>query len=203
MVVLPRWSLYVQGLLIAVAGLVGLVLGYAMGRGGASQRPGGEPAEPVPVLIEAKVVYVAAPGELANDGGAVLIALPAQRRPERTLSIAGLKPQDPPPATNAPAVRAIVDFGGLYERADAEGNVALRFPDQGVYFLLIISRHSRRPEQQPIDKQHLAEARRYFFLASELIGSWDYRWMPVTIGEHTRRLQCTFAPDGRAELLLD
>ncbi len=202
-IILPRWSLYFQGLVIAAAALAGLVLGYAMGRNAVGQHHGEKPRDPVPVPVEVKLLYFVAPGELADDAGAVFIALPAGRRPERTLSIAGLRPQDPPPAAESSAVRAIVQFGGVYERADAEGSVAALLPNRGRYYLLLISRHSRRPAEKPIDKQHLAQVRKYFFLASQLIGSWNYQWMPVTVTERTRRLQCTFGTDGTVETMIE
>ena len=110
------------------------------------------------------------------DAGAVIISLPAERLPQATLSIQGLRPRDPLPAAASEGVRKIEDFGAVYGRADDSGTFRMVFPEEGRYRVLLISRQTKRDADTDIDDLDLSEITRYFDRAADLVGPSKYRW---------------------------
>ena len=49
-------------------------------------------------------------------------------------------------------------------------------PDQGEYYILIISRNAARPQGTDPDEADLMEIGRYFTMPERLISRYQYRW---------------------------
>lgn len=178
MVLLRRQTLYVQAVVIAAVAAGGFAAGYFVGRGDArfEEQARREQAERVPSQVEGKLLYRPNAQTVAGDEGAVAIALPAGREPERVFSTFGIRPQDAPPRETDKALRAIVQFGGAYARADASGTYWLQVPDEGEYWILFISRHTNRPRGAEIEELAADQMKKYFYAPADLIGRANYRW---------------------------
>jgi hypothetical protein len=173
----PRRLIYLHATLLAI-GLAGAFgVGYWAGRN-ASSKADSSPAQASPIALDGRVTYRDAATELAGDNGAVVVAFPRARRPGRTEkpSLAGLGPLDPSPADNDPVIEAVAAQGGAYFRADSEGRFRLVLPQPGEYYLLFVSRHVTRPQNDDVRREHLAEMGEYFTGALELIGRQQYSW---------------------------
>ncbi len=178
MILYPRRTLYVQGLLFVILAVVAFGSGYFIGRGDANyqEQIRQEEAAKELVWVEGQLVYKPGTGRLVGDENAVIIALREGKLPEKKMKIDGIRPRDPP-LENHSTIRTIREkLDGAYVRADASGVFAMAVPDQGKYWLLIISAHAERPKQDDIDEVDLAEMDKYFTLPDHLIGRYEYRW---------------------------
>ena len=182
-ILLPRWVLYVQGLLLLALFAVGFGSGYLIGRGGSANKESEEQAAKERILIQGNLAYDPGTGRLAGDENAVIIALPRGKFPESKISFQGLRPRDAAAESNK-SLRAIHELGGEYARADASGDVSMVVPDRGKYHLLIISSHAVRPEGSDPDQVELIEMGPYFNSAKTLIGRRKYRWILREITRH-------------------
>jgi hypothetical protein len=179
MILYRRSTLYVHGLLFVLLAGGAFAGGYFVGRGDATVRleeTRQEKEANERVLLEGKLYYNTGAGEMAGDSGAVIIALPAEKHPQTTLSIQGLRPRDPLPAEDDKCVQAIEDLGGGCARAGDSGAFALVLPEEGAYWLLLVSHQTTRNEETFVDELELKEIRRYFHLAEDLIGRYKHRW---------------------------
>lgn len=200
LIVYRRHTLYMQGVLFLVLGAIAFGAGYFVGRGDASfdLQVAREEATKERVLIEGKLVYSPAIGELAGDEDAVIIVLPEKKLPEHSLSIRGLRPQDPAPGENYQQVRKIEDLGGTYTRADASGVFSCVVPQQGKYYLLFISHHAARPEDSTIDELDLEQMKKYFGRADDLINRYKYSWKLQDLNVGSQPISHEFGRDGEA-----
>jgi len=180
-VAVPRSILYMQGVLLGLVALTSLLIGILVGRG----LSGGAPSEddgPQACLVTGEVALVAASGEASPDSGAVVLIVPRDMRPERQAKMVGLRPQDPPPASDHAGLQTLYGLGGDYARTDAAGRFQLRVPDRGHYFLLAISAHAGQDDrEQP--KATLAQIGRFFELTPKMFEGHAVRWQE----EHIRR----------------
>ncbi len=199
MILYPRRSLYLQAVLMLLLAAGAFACGYAIGRGDAAHRREivREEAARQSVLIDGKLVYNPGTGQIAGDADAVVIALPAEKRPEKGFSIHGIRPQDSPPAESHKTVRRIVEFGGAYARAAKSGNFDFLLPDQGAYRLLVISRHASREPGEDLDEVDLAEIQEYFPLAEQLLGRSKYRWSTERIENGFQSVEIDFGRTGQ------
>jgi hypothetical protein len=171
---ISRSVLYAQGILLGLVALGSFAIGVLVGLGttGSNSDTGGIPH---PCLISGMVAVQNDGGDTSADVGAVAVVVPRDVRPEQKADIVGLRPQDPPPGDSHAGLRAIRSVGGDYTRADEEGRFQLKVPDQGNYFLLVISASaSRRDGDQP--KTVLAQIGRFFQLTPDLFEGHAYRW---------------------------
>jgi hypothetical protein len=176
-VTLPRGLLYMQGALLGVVALVGFALGILVGAGTSSVTV---VDEPVPCVISGRIALRTQGDNTLVDHGAVAMVFPQGARPETKLEILGLRPRDPEPPQDHPAVLAIRNLGGDYARADQDGAFRLHLPDRGKYFLLIISANRRNSDPE-IPRPILAQIGRFFQLAPDLFAGYDYRWQEETV----------------------
>ena len=199
MILFPRRSLYVQGLLFLVLAAVAFAAGYFIGRGDANYefRAAEEGLAKQRMQISGKLVYDPGTGMFASDENAVIIALPADVLPETRLSPSGLRPQDRPPADTHRSVKAIVEFGGAYCRADASGDFSMVVPNMGTYRLLIVSCHTTRPKDAELDEAHLVEMEEYFSRVESLIGPKKYHWTSEEINTRFRPIEINFGQSGK------
>lgn len=181
-VALPRYVLYGQGVLLAGVALVALVLGIVIGR-----LSGSNVATPTSEVktcyLTGTVSYTSSGGDVSPDFGAVVIVVPQDRQPSRDakIPIEGLRPGDPLPQPDQPAIARLKAIGGDYTRADERGNFKLRVDRTGEYFVLVIGRNAPRKSTERPEGVHLAQMGRYFLPASELIGDQRYDWRMETI----------------------
>ncbi len=199
MILYPRKSLYLQAVLMLLLAVGAFACGYAIGRGDAAhhREVAREEAARESVLVDGKLVYNPGTGQIAGDVDAVVIALPAERWPQKGFSIQGIRPQDPKPAESHKGVRRIVEFGGAYVRAAKSGNFDFLLPDQGAYRLLVISRHAAREPGEDLDEVDLVEIQEYFPLAEQLIGRSKYRWSTEQIANGFKSVEIDFGRDGQ------
>ena len=178
LLLLSRRAVYaLAGLLLAVS-LFAFLAGYLIGRGRRSAAPGAAAdqtaAEVDPVALDGSVIYSAAPGQFKPDVGAVAIALPVDKTPAEKLPAAGLRAGEAEESHWAPLANALASFGGALARANAEGDFQLVVPQPGDYYLLLVSRHAKRPAAKAIDKDDLSQLASYFADGAGLIGPDKY-----------------------------
>lgn len=198
MILYPRKSLYLQAVLMLLLAVGAFACGYAIGRGDAAYRREivQEEAARQSVLVDGKLVYNPGTGQIAGDVDAVVIALPAEKWPEKGFSTQGIRPQDPVPAESHKGIRRIVEFGGAYARAAESGNFDFLLPDHGSYRLLVISRNASRERGSDLDEVDLGEIQEYFPLAEQLIGRSKYRWTTEQIETGFKSVEIDFGRDG-------
>lgn len=199
MILYQRRTLYLQGVLILLFVSLAFAAGYLIGRGDASLelQAAHQAATRQTVLLDGRLYYETGGGEVAADAGAVVIVLPAERSPERTLSIQGLRPRDPVPDQREASVRAIEDLGGVYQQADESGAFTTVLPEEGRYRVLLVSGQTTRPKDTDIDELDLSEIRKYFHRAADLIGRYKYDWSLENIESGGGPIEHSFGRSGQ------
>lgn len=179
-VAVPRSVFYFQAALLAVVAVGAFALGIQVGYQAATEKTQ-QDAPAVPAVLSGRVVYRDQNNRLLPDAGAVVIIVPRDAKPEQQAGPQGLRPDDQPPDENHPGLWTIREIGGDYDRADSTGNYRLRVKSARSYYLLVISKNTRRAADEPVDKSHLVEIGRYFLPARDLLGDWQYRWQTWTV----------------------
>jgi hypothetical protein len=172
---LPRYVLYAQGVLLVGVAMFALTFGILIGRGTAPSAVASK-SEPKPCYLTGSVGKRTSGGTLAPDRGAVVMVVPQDKRPGDKAPVEGLRPDDPLPSADQPALGRIKSIGGDYARTDDEGHFKLRVPDVGDYFLLVISATAARKPTDRLETVHLAQLGRYVTNSAELLGDRQYRW---------------------------
>lgn len=171
----PRWTLYLQGGLLAGVALVSFILGIATGGslGGSSSAA---PGVPQPCEVSGLVSVATAGGKEFPDDGAVVIALPHDEHPDERAPIEGLRPEDTQELTSVRGVNMIQLWRGAFAQTDLQGRYQLRLPDRGKYFLLVISHHSPRSREKPPETAAMQQMGRFLESPSDLVGGKNYSW---------------------------
>lgn len=187
------WPIYAQALLLLCVAVGALSAGYYWGYqdGSAvqteSSRQAVDVAEPQDgfadeeVLLDGRILWTPSPGTSSGDASATFVALPRDRIPRTSLSIAGLQPGGEDNTDTQTSVAAIRAIGGVFTRTETDGTLAAVLPREGRYYLLIISRNVSRSEDQPIHARDLAEMKQYFADPESLIGASKYVWQPAEL----------------------
>ncbi|NLE36459.1 MAG: hypothetical protein GX621_00375 [Pirellulaceae bacterium] len=175
MVLVSRQTIYLQGTLIAVVGMVGLLAGYLIGRGGTPGDGAGDAraTDVEQVVVEGRLLYRPA-DRIEGDEKAVAIFLPHGMKPAGRIETAGIRPEDAP-TPDYSSLRKIRELGGTYVAADAGGEFLVNLPKPGVYHVLLISSKTRRPDNAAISEIDLATLDSYLRRPEYLIGSRKYR----------------------------
>ncbi|MDZ7617381.1 MAG: hypothetical protein U1E05_10270 [Patescibacteria group bacterium] len=199
MILFPRRTLYVQGVLVVVLALVFFGTGYFIGRGNATLQLAIEHEASLRerTLIEGRLVYRSEPQELAGDERAVIIALPASAGPVSPISIHGLRPQDPDPPQSLRSLQLLDELGAVYGRANAEGRFDTIVPDRGEYYILLISRNAGRPQGTQPDEGDMLELGRYFITPERLVSRYKYRWSKHDVHGGMPPIEIDFGEDGK------
>ena len=189
-VAVPRGVLYAQGILLAVVGLTGFVLGLLFH----SEEPSASEQVALPqyVDVSGSVVIRDESENDRPDAGAVVLVVPRDSRPEaeQRVDVAGFRPGDPEPAEDNPALQALYRLGGTAARASSEGRFQIRLP-AGDYYVLVLSRNRFRPSSQQPTREDLSQIGRYFKLATALMGESAYRWQAYSF-RRDQTLQIVF-----------
>lgn len=148
----PRRTIFVQGGLMIAIGLLAFFAGWLAGSG-----PGGSPGETPTVvapnetvLVQGTVMYRSEDHNVAGDEGAIIIAWPRGTLAEPRIDPRDFHPSRPVPAEGSRAMLALEEIGGKYARASADGTFNLVVPRRGEYYVLIVSRNTRRPTGEAI-----------------------------------------------------
>ncbi len=199
MILFPRRTLYVQGVLVVVLALVFFATGYFIGKGNATLQLAVEHEASLRerTLIEGRLVYRPEPQALAGDERAVIIALPANAAPDSPISIHGLRPQDPDPPQSLRGLRLLEELGAVYARANAEGRFDMIAPDRGEYYILLISRNAGRPRDTDPDEGDALEMGRYFITPERLVSRYKYRWKKYDVHGGMPPIEVDFGEDGK------
>ena len=199
MILFPRRMLFVQAILFPVIAIVALLVGYFIGRGGATNatRSDQKAAAGDRVPVEGKVLYDPGTGDPIGDEGAVVIVLPSGKTPTSRLLAEAIRPSDSPLPETHRTLSVIRDFGGGYARADASGEFSFFLPDRGKYRVLVVSRHATRPHNTKTNDADLAEMGKYFEQPSQLLRACKYRWTSEEIHVGMQPIEVDFGRDGQ------
>lgn len=189
-VAVPRWIVYVQGILLGVVALVSFALGILVGGSTATTSGTGEEAAG-PVMLSGRITFRNSGNEQFPDEGGVVIALPATARPEQKIEIEGLRPGDEPPGDDHAGVLAIREIGGNVARVNLDGDFRLQLSEPGHYFVLMLSGHTRSVDGTTPDRDHLAQMGRYFTSPLDLIGANKHFWRNERV-QRDRRIDDDF-----------
>jgi len=175
--------------------------GYFIGRGDATyeKKLAAEAAAKESIMLEGRIVYNPGTGQIAGDRGAVIIALPERDPLDPKLGIRDIRVTDPTPTENHKTLRRIRNLGGGYDRANVDGNFSILLPDQGKFWLLIISANTTRPRDQELDDVDLVQIENYFTLADHLLDRYKYRWESLEINRGTDLIEQDFRRDGEKD----
>jgi len=127
--------------------------------------------------VAGMITWLTADGQSRGDGGARILALPAERPGSPPLSVAGFR-AGTVPTERERAVATIRAAGGDYAIADEAGRFALQLP-AGRYEVLFVSRHQPRDSTQPLDAPVSQLLSAYFDQPSGLVGSVGVALAPV------------------------
>lgn len=190
LVAVPRRVIYLQGLLLGAVAVVSFSIGILVAGRGADPEAA---VDRLPCLVSGVLSYRSASGLELPDSGAVVIALPVDRRPgsNERAAIVGLRPDDPVPKPSHESLQTIRALGGGYIRSDQAGAYELRLSSAGDYYFLFLSANAARPPSEQLDKRHLAQLGRYFRRVVELLGDRRYEWQEIAV-RRDRSIDLTF-----------
>ena len=186
---------------VTVALFLGFLSGFWVGKytgrdtGDGSVRVAHGGRVPGGVLVQGRLTYRPDPLSGRPDAGAVVILLPADRTPTETIPVAGLRVHETL-RMDSPGYLAVNKFGGAVERTGAGGEFMLVVVP-GTYHVLLISRSAHRPAGEPIRPSDLAEMRKYFYAAEDLVGPSKYFWGRYRFTEAEHTLDYNFGLDQR------
>lgn len=179
LVMIPRYVLYTQGFLLGAVALVFFVFGLIVG---SRSHPEAESAGRAnPAVVTGTVTYHDQDDDAIADTGSVVLLIPATRRPDEKAPATGLSPMDPEPEENHPALGMLRSLGGDYARVDRQGHYQVRAPSQGRYYLVVISKQTRRSQNDYPGAKELAQLGRYFLPATEILGQQHYEWKELLL----------------------
>ena len=168
---IPRYVIFLQGILLAVVGIVCFLLGMAVG-GAVSERNG--PVGNVPITVTGAVA-IAAEGNRSPDGNSVVVFIPFDATPEEKGSLVGIRPGDDP-AEGTKVRDYVQSLGGDVGKCDEHGQFSVQLPDRGRYFMLAISSNSKPSPNAPINPQHIAQLGKFFDLSKDPLDNFRYQW---------------------------
>ncbi len=182
MVMVSRRALFVQFLAFLILAGGAFAGGYFLGRADVSPQEtgasaGDEATTQSPAVVEGMLLYKQSEGQLVGDSNAMVVALPRGKFPEASnkIPVAGLRPNAPIDLQRQEAIAGVEDLGGAVVQADEQGKFIFTLPQQGDYFLLVISSNAHRGLAgiQAEDRQEMAL---YFQNIDKLLASSKYRW---------------------------
>lgn len=189
----PRYVIYLQGLLLGGVALVCLILGIFLGR---AFSPTTSPIDPatMPCVVKGRVEYEDSQGERQPDLGGLILALPVGNQPEKSVPAEGLGIDDAPPKADHLGLRELESIGARIARVDPTGRYELRVPRGGKFLIVAISKTARRGEVQ--HKANItSEIGKYIAPATRLLGDHRYQMENPTLRDE-RTIDFVFAKDG-------
>lgn len=184
LVTIPRQYVYGQGLLLGSVALGFFIFGLIVG-----SRAGPDLAGVAlqPCTISGEIRFQAAAQNDSADNGARVIVVPQAVRPDQKAAASGLRPSDPAPADGHVGMAVLRSLGGDVTSVDEQGRFQCHVPSPGRYYILVISRHAKRPDHATLEGRDLAQIGRYISPAANVLESQQYTWQELRV-----RGDCTF-----------
>ncbi|MGV3608625.1 MAG: hypothetical protein ACO1RA_19640 [Planctomycetaceae bacterium] len=183
-ITVPRYVVYAQGALLAVVGLVSLSLGILIG-GTLFHSPAANAVPEGPVTVQGTITYAQNNRRVADEG-ALIAVLPDIKDPGARVKPQGLNPgQAIQPEAVRKATEQVQNMGGGLAYADAKGNYQLKLPAGGKFFILVISAHQGRSEDQ-VQVDDIRRIGRFFEGATEVLGTSRHKFSQQTLRADTR-----------------
>ena len=175
---ISRRVLYAQAVVIAMVAAIFFMAGYVLGPGRTAKTE--QPVEKKErfgdaVDVFGTITYSDAARNPIKDPGAVVILIPKGSAPADRLPSDGLRPTDPGLTGDELAPKAIKFLGGVYLRADENGEIDIKV-NSGRYYVLVISRAAGRRDDRMITTQDLKAMKKFFAAPQTLIGERRYDW---------------------------
>ncbi|MCA9264692.1 MAG: hypothetical protein KDA60_12615 [Planctomycetales bacterium] len=176
-IAVPRYVIYSQGALLGLVALLSFLFGAFFG--GCVGDHAATPQANRPVQLSGSVMYLDRRGVALADDGSVVLAFPADARPEHQLSLRGLRPDTKPLDADDPNRTALHVMGGSIARV--ENGMYQMDIEPGQYFVLVVSANQRRPRNDEPTDQELAQIGRYVVPAFDLLDRNAYRWEQLNL----------------------
>jgi hypothetical protein len=170
-IVVPRYVIYVQGMLLAVVALVAFAIGILMGT--TLSAPAGPSV--TACTLTGTATYASGPRRMVDEGAVVVLLPQSPQRPDEKAPVRGLRPGDPPPEDGHRGLSILRQSGGAYGRTNAKGRFQLDVPSRGRYLLLVISNEKRRKRGEELTGADLLNLGRYFDDPATLLSDRQYR----------------------------
>lgn len=183
-VALPRWVIYGQAALIAVVAATFFFFGMMVGQTSDFGR------STAPAQFECQItgqVQYQQSDRLRPDQGAVVFLVPTDTRLAARPELSKIRPEEFEPLENT-AIDLIEAAGGRVVRINQQGRFDLSVLAPREYYVLIISKNSKRPASDRISKSVAAEIGQFFFPVEELIGDQNYLWTRIKLNRHSQHL---------------
>jgi hypothetical protein len=134
------------------------------------------------------VIRYRAGDEEKPDEGSIVIAAPADNKPQQKIESLGLRPADRN-LQNRPGVDQLRQNGGALTYVDVDGQFKLELENPGSYYLFVISRNTGRPADKKLWPDDQAILSSYFADPDNLIGDREILVQsPEVAGAQTKRL---------------
>jgi hypothetical protein len=176
-IAVPRYVVYVQGMLLAGVALAAFAIGFLMGSTFSA------PVVPAKAncTITGTVTYAAGPRRLVDEGAAIVLLPETAQRPDEKAPVRGLRPGDPPVEEDHRGLSIIRHSRGAYARSNVNGRFQIEAPSRGRYLLLVISKERRRRLDSEPARADLVRLGRWFDDPATLLGDRQYRLIEETI----------------------
>lgn len=184
---IPRYVVYFQVALLGITATTFFIFGVMVGSLTSRNRN-----ETIPIFdcsVTGRVQFQSS-GESFPDVGAVVFLLPKDRRPEER-GAGNLVAPDSFQALNNPGIDILNQLGGSVVRADADGRfkVTIDASHDGIgYFVLVVSKNVRRPNQNDMTKQQVAVIGTFFMPVDRVVGEQAYYWTSLSARSETTDL---------------
>ena len=180
-----KWLILVGG----VSGFIGCGLGWGLTRALAptlhlaspsDETPASLPAEATGPLLQGRITFRNARGQLEPDAGATLILLPAHRDGAAKLASQGLRPNDEPPSRQQ-ARTALQEQGGRLAMAKADGSYRVELPEAGTYQLIVLSHFQGRPADDEGPEEARKALDEIFERPAQLVGKLAFHTTKISL----------------------
>jgi phage FluMu protein Com len=179
-VAVSRTVIYLQGALLTVATLAAFTFGVVVG--GSTSAPSVEDETPNPCVVKGEITFTQEGAESTADSGALVVIIPQSDTPGEKADLTTLQA----PFDDHSGVMSLREIGGDLALADEDGKCVLSLPDDGKFFVLILSAEIQREADEIPPGKDLAEMGRYFVDAAGLIGSRGYVWLDQNVDGNSK-----------------
>lgn len=174
-ITLPRWIVYFQGALLGVVAATFFVFGMMVGNLTSGANSTAEQKQNVHVSGE--VVYMRS-GREVSDVNAVVMFLPANKKPNERSNAKAVHPDSFEPLNNI-GIDRVSDMGGSIVRVNEQGvfNVFIDGPQD--YYVLVVSAN-RQPESAPsFNKRQKAAVATFFKPVEDVLDGHQFHWTTI------------------------
>jgi len=173
----PRRTIFLQGGLIVIVGLICFVAGWLVARGSSGKSAGEQPTEAAAmesVLVQGTVTYRTPEGRIEGDEGAVILVWPKDAVAQPRIDPTELHPSQAAPHEGSRAMLGLEEIGAKHVRALNDGTYNLVVPRRGEYYVLFVSRRTLRSADESVDERTMNVLRRVFAPAATGIDRQKY-----------------------------